>query len=267
MQKLIVILTSLETASAVIVTAGKFTSFLASPEVRFIHPRPEIDPDLMPTEEVYTEERRTKFELQREQLFRSLEHLVAGSALGKSQPLHQRCGKVSEIIDQESALADLVIVGSPHADPEAQQALDIALVRNMKPVLLVSRNLRPSLCDHIAVAWEDEPPAHRALDAILEVTRGAKTVTFLIGGEGTHFSDPPAAAIKELERIGASCTLTHFTLNGRHVGEALLAEAHDVGADMLVMGAFFHSHLREVLLGGATLEILKDLDLPILLHH
>lgn len=267
MQKLVVFLTSLETAKAVIATAARLADAIHPSDIQVLHLRPDVDPDFMPTEEIYTDERQNKFELKRDELLNNLQHLVANCPFGLSHPLQQRRGSLPQLINVAVASNDLVLVGSPHTDREAQQVLNIALIKNMKTVILVSRNLPPSLCDHIAVAWEDEPPARRALEAITPIAQAARKVTFLIGDEGSHFADPPPETINALEKNGTTCALTHFSLNGRHMGEALLAEAHDAGVDLLVMGAFFHSHLREALLGGATLEILKDLNLPVLLHH
>ena len=56
-------------------------------------------------------------------------------------------------------------------------------------------------------------------------------------------------------------------IGGRPLGAALLRKAHELGADMLVMGAYQHSPLREFLLGGVTRHMLSHADLPVLLRH
>ena len=61
--------------------------------------------------------------------------------------------------------------------------------------------------------------------------------------------------------------VTRFQANGRKIGEALIAEAHAAGADLLVMGAYTRSRLAEFIIGGATREVLATADMPVLMHH
>jgi nucleotide-binding universal stress UspA family protein len=58
-----------------------------------------------------------------------------------------------------------------------------------------------------------------------------------------------------------------FHAQGRTIGQALIEEAHRAGADLLVMGAYAHGRLAEVILGGATREVLAAADLPVLMQH
>ena len=60
---------------------------------------------------------------------------------------------------------------------------------------------------------------------------------------------------------------TRFPIGAGALGAALLDKAHELGADMLVMGAYQHSPLREFLLGGVTRHMLAHGDLPMLLRH
>nr|WP_294516019.1 universal stress protein [uncultured Rhodopila sp.] len=77
----------------------------------------------------------------------------------------------------------------------------------------------------------------------------------------------PVELLDKLRRAGIAADVVRFRAQDVSVGEALIARAHEVGADLLVMGAYTHSRLREFLLGGATREVLAAADLPVLMHH
>jgi len=62
-------------------------------------------------------------------------------------------------------------------------------------------------------------------------------------------------------------TIHRFVIGRGAVGQSLLREAHGIGADLLVMGAYAHSRAIEALLGGATRDVLSHVDMPVLLHH
>lgn len=55
--------------------------------------------------------------------------------------------------------------------------------------------------------------------------------------------------------------------DGHNAGEALLMRAHDLGADLLVMGAYAHSRMREFVFGGATHHVLANMTIPVLMSH
>jgi nucleotide-binding universal stress UspA family protein len=82
--------------------------------------------------------------------------------------------------------------------------------------------------------------------------------------------DPHAssvALIASLARHGVQAVGREFEPSYKPIGQMLLEQAHQVAARMLVMGAYGHSRLREIVLGGATREVLKLADLPVLMAH
>lgn len=74
-----------------------------------------------------------------------------------------------------------------------------------------------------------------------------------------------AAALAE--RHGVRATIESTSSGGIGAGNTLLSRAGDLGADLLVMGAYGHSRARELLLGGATRTILESMTLPVLMAH
>jgi nucleotide-binding universal stress UspA family protein len=78
---------------------------------------------------------------------------------------------------------------------------------------------------------------------------------------------PGADISRHLARHGVKATIEQTVSADLSVGDALLSRAADLGADLLVMGAYGHSRMRELLLGGATRTLLRSMTLPVLMSH
>lgn len=268
MPRILTLLTNPLTADAVLSATACYTAQTGPAEIELIFPRPEIDPDFMPTEDVYTEAQRNTFEASQDQLFAQLSRQAAGWAQAGLPPLKSVRGKAVTISAEAAERADIAIIGAPHGDMEARAMLETLLFKANKPVLLVPRTMPRGFGQSIAIAWEAGcAAASRAIDSVGNLLLAARRTVILIGDEGAASSPPPEALLHRLREAGKPAMVQHFPVAGRHIGEALLSEAHAAGADLLVMGAFSHGWLREVCFGGATIEILKDFDLPVLMHH
>lgn len=268
MEHIAVLLTLPETAPAVLKAAEKTKEAFRIASLDLLHIRPDVDPDLMPTEEVYTEDRRAAFEAERDDICAALKKIAAPWREKGFPALHQERGRREDVAKRVLPSADLVVLGSPHADPDAKILLETVLFDLRKATLLASRNIPAQIGRHIAIAWEPCEASQRAAEAARPLIQNAHEVTILNGGHGEDFPVSPSLELNvTVQSTNAKIHMRDFKLNGRHIGEALLAEAHAAGADMLIMGAFTHSRLREAIFGGATAEILKAFDLPVLMHH
>ena len=171
--------------------------------------------------------------------------------------------------------ADIVIVSQPDAATvappfPADLAARLALGGG-RPVLVVPRH---GACNAIGgpalVAWDGSREATRAVTGALPLLRAAAQVTVVdFGGAESPagiVEDPCAALAAWLDRHGVAARCGHRPL-APDVAGALLAEAADVGAGLLVMGAYGHPRLREIVLGGVTETILRAMTLPVLLAH
>ena len=123
--------------------------------------------------------------------------------------------------------------------------------------------------DTVAIAWDMSRSAARAVGDALPLLKGAKSVQVLVGrGEKAIESSRPAASlVGYLSAHGISAAVDEFDVSGQKIGDALLGRAAHHKADMLVMGAFGHSRLREFVLGGATRRILDASSIPLLMSH
>lgn len=156
------------------------------------------------------------------------------------------------------------------SDRQATQDMAEALVFGAGvPVILVPPTAGAGRVDHIAIAWDESRVATRALgDALRLLPEGGRVTVLTVQDEkelsGTGIADRLAASLTERGyRAGAAS----LTLEGRGIAEALQQAAQAAGAQMLAMGGFGHSRLRDFVLGGATKGVFSDLRLPVLLAH
>ena len=139
-----------------------------------------------------------------------------------------------------------------------------------RPVLLLPRaSQKPFALDTATVAWDFSRPAARAVADALPLLAMAKRVHIVtVTNEkriDTKRSGPELA--KHLARHGVEVILDTVDAAGRSIGEALQYSAQSHDSDLLVMGAFGHSRLREFVLGGATRSMMSRPPLPIFLSH
>jgi len=137
------------------------------------------------------------------------------------------------------------------------------------PVLLVPDDRNGVSLETVVVAWDFSLTASRALRASMPLLSEARSVRiFTIANEK---ESTQGHTIAELERHLAEHKITftydNVDIAGRSIGEAFRAYTQSVGADMLVMGAFGHSRIREFVLGGATQSMLAESNLPVLFAH
>jgi nucleotide-binding universal stress UspA family protein len=78
---------------------------------------------------------------------------------------------------------------------------------------------------------------------------------------------PGAEEATVLSRHGVKAVAEPMMTDGRDAGEALLMRATDLGADLLVMGAYAHSRMRQYVFGGATQHVLANMSVPVLMSH
>ncbi len=169
-----------------------------------------------------------------------------------------------------SHLSDLVVLGHARGDAEdAQQllTLEAALFQGSRPVLVAPVQPGQRIGGVAAIAWNGSAEAARAVAGALPFLRKADAVHILTSPTrktSVSVADGLAdylawqgilAAAKPVEPIEAS------------VGAALLTTATDLGADLLVMGGYTHSRLRQLILGGVTRHVLDQAEISVLMSH
>jgi nucleotide-binding universal stress UspA family protein len=171
--------------------------------------------------------------------------------------------------------ADLIVVGEPR--PEESGMDEVALVEAAfmdtgRPALVVpyvgARALPP---ERILVAWDGSREAARAVHDALPLLHQAEEVVILIvdaGKLGPRFGPQPGAGIlAHLERHGVAVRVKAVESGNAAIVGLILMQAAAEKADLLVMGGYGHSRLREMILGGVTRHMLERMSLPVLFAH
>jgi nucleotide-binding universal stress UspA family protein len=192
---------------------------------------------------------------------------VCGAA-GVQAVWRERTGRETDIVANAGRLADLIIVGKPNAESETPLAatLDAALFDTGRPVL-VAPTAATAIGSRIAIAWNGSAQAARVVAGSMPFLRTADRVMVLTVGEiGRSASATDLVAYLARHDVRAE----HEALAADHrvtTGAALLEHAGKTQCDLLVMGAYGHSRLREMILGGATRDVLAAAALPVLMAH
>ena len=118
----------------------------------------------------------------------------------------------------------------------------------------------------MAVAWNGSAQASRVVSAAVAYFEKAESVSVLTA-PGFDKRAPAEALVAYLAKHKVKATIQNVDPHGKHVGQALLEQAQQLNCDLLVMGAYGHSRLREMILGGATREVLASSTIPVLMAH
>jgi nucleotide-binding universal stress UspA family protein len=183
-------------------------------------------------------------------------------------------GDPVDAICRAATLADLVLLERPTLHPEAPLGWGV-VSRTVfgcgAPVLVVPEGVRgPALGQGVLVAWNGSREAARALRGALPILAQAARIVVLRGAPedrglaARRLPGPDLGAW--LERHGLEVELRPFT-PGSDAGTAILAAAHEANADLVVMGAWGHSRLTELILGGATRWLFAHSDIAMLVAH
>jgi len=182
-------------------------------------------------------------------------------------------GKTAELIELGKTV-DLVIAGQferhgrgrTHFRPE-----DIALGCGRPVLIMPYAGNFATIGKRVLVAWDSTREASRALHDAMPVMENAEAVTVMTV-VATESERGPALAsldrvVRHLERKGLTAQAEATLRGDLGVSDVLLSRASDIGADMIVAGAYHHSPYREALFGGVTYDLLDHMTVPVLMSH
>ena len=135
-----------------------------------------------------------------------------------------------------------------------------------RPVILYPERPCSGRIDHVAIAWDGSRVAARALaDASCFIDRVNRIS--VIGVREKPIDRDVGSLLDALTARGANVTAEIFQASDMTIGRAIQTKSLELRADLLVMGGFGHSRLREFVLGGATADVLSNAMMPVLLSH
>lgn len=198
--------------------------------------------------------------------------LAAGSVSSDVSAEYVEGAWTDDVVGRRGRYADLTVVGPNVLQTHTLKAkvLEGAIFSSGKPVLLLPQGARASLKPkRILIGWDARVEASRAVREALEMLIGADEVHLVLvdptEGENGHGAEPGADLATYLARHGVKVRVERLPSEGHSVVEVLRRCARDLDADMLVMGAYGHSRLRQLIFGGVTKSILEEPPLAVFL--
>lgn len=181
---------------------------------------------------------------------------------------------VAAVIEHGRA-ADLIVASQSDPDWEMSGLFDAPerlALESGRPVLIVPYAGRfGEIGKRVMVAWSGKREGARAVFDALPLLKSADKVALLcvVGGDADGESGqlPGAEIAASLARHGVKVTVRKTMADEIGVADEILARLADEGSDLLVMGAYGHSRLREMVFGGVTRHILRHMTVPTLMSH
>jgi nucleotide-binding universal stress UspA family protein len=175
-------------------------------------------------------------------------------------------GPATQAIEQRGRRADIIVIARPMEDDDepTRHGFQAALFRTERPILVVPPGPSARFGRCVAVAWRDDGRTVKALIPALRFLAGAEQFHLLAGVRETT---PRPSVPAVLTDRGINASLHILSIGAGVFGRMLLEKLHELGADMLVMGAYAHNPLREMVFGGVTKYVLDHADVPVLMRH
>jgi nucleotide-binding universal stress UspA family protein len=182
-------------------------------------------------------------------------------------------GMRAEAVALHARYADLLVVNQTDPDaPDATHFGDSVLLAVGRPVLLVPYvgEMR-SFGQNVLVCWNASREASRAVtDALPLLQRAANVTVLTVDGHASaqgHGESAGSDIALYLARHGVKTVASQTVSGSVDVGSVILSRAFDLSADLIVMGAYGHSRVREIVMGGATRTVLQSMTVPVLMSH
>lgn len=212
-----------------------------------------------------------------ERIQHAFDSLTRGRAFASEMRFLNPRGRedLGALVMQQVRTVDLVVASQIDGSMDTTTVLDFPerlAMESGRPVLMIPLAGAPAtIGTKVLVAWNGSKEAARAtFDALPLLRRSEKVVVLGIAqvrARGDALPLPDTAIGATLARHGCDVTVKTVSAAEHSVGEEILAQVQAEGADLLVMGAYGHTRLRELVFGGATRHITRHLTVPTLLAH
>jgi nucleotide-binding universal stress UspA family protein len=191
---------------------------------------------------------------------------------GEAHALDAAVGAAPSTLARMARRFDLSVVAQPEPNQPtvARMFVEAALFETGRPLLIVPYiQTTPLKLDRIMLCWDGSRSAARAAgDAMPFFLQGKTIEIVMVSGEPTKSDELPGADIgHHLARHGIKAEVKRIASPEIDVANTILSYAADQSVDLLVMGGYGHSRLREFILGGVTRGILNSMTFPTLMSH
>ncbi len=178
-------------------------------------------------------------------------------------------GREEDIVAQQARLADIVVIAHPEAgdDVSTSDALHAVLFDSGRPVMVTPKETPSRIGTRVCVAWNGTAESAAAVAAAMPWLERAEAVRVLYADEYQRRGPEAAGLLDYLAWHGIKADSVPFKPLGGSVGGGLLAASAEFGADLQVMGAYSHSRLRQLILGGVTRHVLEHANITLLMNR
>jgi nucleotide-binding universal stress UspA family protein len=206
------------------------------------------------------------------QEFCEREKVAVGSAVSGPSPSAEfvvETGDEATYLAEHGRVADLIVAGRPReGETVAFDVLEVSLLHTGRPVLIVPAVLPAQRSGTVVIAWKNKPEAARAVAAAQPLVAAAKKVIILAVEEGSGTAEPSCKRLRAaLLWHNPNTSIERLTQDSRPCAEVVLDAAMAAEADVLVMGGYGHSRVREVIFGGVTEHVLAGAAVPVFMVH
>jgi nucleotide-binding universal stress UspA family protein len=180
--------------------------------------------------------------------------------------------EMAALLVSRSRLSDLSLIAVKDYDGGQEKMINSLLFESGRPLLLFSEQSVSKLSnsfDHVAIAWDHSAQAARAVGDALPLLQSAKVVHILTAADKSTRSllESGKALVGHLAKHGVEASFEMPKIDGSSVGKVFEAYVKANSIDLLVMGAYRHSRLREFVMGGATYTVLGQPPCWVLMAH
>ena len=162
---------------------------------------------------------------------------------------------------------DATVVGRPGSNGARMSTLEAALFESGRPILIAPPVPPARLGETVLIAWNGSTETARAIAFALPVLKNATRVVVLTVEGSTTQGPSGDQVVRHLERNGISSEAVSVARGRQSPGELILSHAAEIGADLIVKGAYTQSRLRQMIFGGATRHIISEATLPVFMAH
>lgn len=180
----------------------------------------------------------------------------------------------SDVLAHHALTADLVLLADDlRSDKELfDQTVRATLFQSPSGTLLNGlRAETPLYPERVLIAWNSGLQASRAIRAAMPLLKTAREVLIAlidpVMTAGRDGENPGSDVAFWLSHQGCKVNVQQYPSGGQEIGKSLMSRAKETQADMIVMGAYDHSRMRQILFGGTTRTLIEQTSLPVLLAH
>lgn len=176
---------------------------------------------------------------------------------------------IGEAACEQARYYDLSVLGWEAGNETARMLAEAVVFGSGRPAVILPDTAKVQTVGHVAIAWDGSRVAARAVADARPFLDKASRVSIITVVNEKKLNDTHSAErlAKVLTAGGVEAQAVFVELRDSTIGSTLQETAKSVGADLLVMGGYGHSRVRDFVLGGATAGVLGELRLPVLLSH